>query len=531
MAGLNRAGLWLALGLAAVAATLAPGDGAGKRITRQATPPAEPFGVVEPHDAPGAADSLGPGWGRARFHWARVQPDGPDQWIEAELTESELARELDAGREVVGLLIGVPGWAQDARGLPAGLGLPSDDPGNLWATFVRETVGRYAGRIDHWIVWNEPDVWDASHPAYTWPGDVDDYVQLLRVAYLVAKGANPDSVIHLAALSHWWDFEHGRDPYFPALLDALVAAPDAAEYAYYYDVATLHLYFNPASIHDVLTEYAGYQSARGLDKPFWLVETNAAPSDDPAWLVSEPTFHVSLLEQAAYMPQALSLALAADVQRIGVYKLIDTPDDRLANPEPFGLIRADESPRPVFQTTAKAFDLLGGVDWAVWNERGEVAQVVAAGQGQVIRVLWSRLPRAYTVEAPALAGRATLVDMWGNSSAVEAADGVYRVVLYGGECQQTVGDYCMIGGPAVYLIEDGVLPPDDELPSLRAARAVPDEETGEAVRPLAWRLAAAGASAGVAAAAALVLGFRLGGLIRGLVPPLRGASGGSWRNG
>jgi hypothetical protein len=527
VAGLSRGIAWRALGVAVlVALIVVPGGRVRGEVSPQTAVTDSPFGLIEPHDAPQYADRLGAAWGRARFHWARIQPDGPDQWIEADLTEAELSGELDAGREVVGLLIGVPGWAQDARGLPAGLDLPPDDPGNLWAAFVREAVGRYAGRIDHWIVWNEPDVWDPAHPAYTWPGDVDDYAQLLRVAYLVAKETNPDAVIHLAAVSHWWDVQAGRDLYFPALLDAVVAAPGAAENAYYYDVATLHLYFNPASVYDVLVEYAGYQSERGLDKPFWLVETNAAPSDDPAWPVAEVTFHVSLLEQAAYMPQALSLALAAGAERIAVFKLLDTPGDHLANPEPFGLVRADGSPRPVFQTTQTAFDLLSDVDRVEWNERGEVAQVVAVGQGEVIRVLWSRLPRAFVAEVPALADRATLVDMWGNRSTVEAVDGAYRLTLYAGECQQTVGDYCMIGGPPVYLIDRVVLPPGDALPALRGVEAATDEKTGWVARPLVWPLAAAGISTIVAAVAALVIGFRLVAAIRQLIPRLRGANDG-----
>jgi hypothetical protein len=526
VAGLRRTRIWLIPGLALLAALLSPGGLVGGEGRSQTNAPESPFGVIEPHDAPQYAERLGAAWGRARFHWARIQPDGPEQWIEADLTGDELSGELAAGREVVGLLIGVPDWAQDARGLPAGLDLPPDDPGNLWATFVREAVGRYAGRVDHWIVWNEPDVWDPDHPAYTWPGDVDDYVRLLRVAYLVAKETNPASVIHLAAVSHWWDVQHGRDLYFPALLDAIVAAPGAAENAYYYDIATLHLYFNPASVYDVLEEYAGYQSERGLNKPFWLVETNAAPSNDPSWPVSEVTFHVSLLEQAAYMPQALSLALAAGAERISVYKLLDTPGDHLANPEPFGLIRADGSPRPAFRTAATAFDLLGDVDQAVWNERGEVAQVVAEGEGGVMRVLWSRLPRAYVVEVPALSDRATLVDMWGNESTVDAVDGVYRLTLYAGECQQTVGDYCMIGGPALYVIDRAVLPPGDALPTLRDVQAATDEKTGWVARPLVWPLVAAGVSTIVAAVAALVLGFKLAVAIRRLVPHLSGTDGG-----
>ncbi|MCZ7667212.1 MAG: hypothetical protein M5U34_08345 [Chloroflexi bacterium] len=78
-------------------------------------------------------------------------------------------------------------------------------PHNTWAMFVDETVGRYAGRINHWIIWNEPDITDPETPGHTWDGDLDDFIQLLRVAYLTAKAANPDAVIHLPALTYYWD--------------------------------------------------------------------------------------------------------------------------------------------------------------------------------------------------------------------------------------------------------------------------------------------------------------------------------------
>lgn len=454
------------------------------------------FGVVEAHDAPADAAELGAGWGRARFHWGLIQPGGPDEWIDAELSDEQLAGEQRAGREVVGLLIGIPEWAADENGLPRGLHLPPENEGNLWAGFVREAVSRYEGRIDHWIVWNEPDVWDASHPAFTWPGTLEDYVQLLKTTYLVAKEANPDAVIHLAAMSHWWDVEYGRELTFPALLDAIAAEPEAAAHDYYYDIATIHLYFNPATVYDVIEAYEAYQSERGLDKPFWLVETNAAPSSDPAWPVSDITFRVSLLEQAAYMPQALLLALAAGAERVAIYKLVDTPSDVSANPEPFGLVRGDGSRRPAFATARVAMLALAGAESVTWSERGEVAQVVAEAQGQVTRILWSRVPEARIARVPALAASAVLMDMWGNETPLVPENGEYAVPLYAGECQETVEDACMIGGPPVYVVErvgEDALAGD--LPGVTSAEPLPPNENvlaasdnGVGGRSLAWWL-------------------------------------------
>ena len=148
------------------------------------------FGVIEAYTARNAPRELNIGWTRVRFQWADVQAAGPDSWT-PEVSDEQIDEQLADGREVLGLLIGIPDWARDEDDLPAGLWLEHDDPGNLWASFVREIVSRYDGRIDRWIIWNEPDI-DASEVAHSWDGSVDDFYQLQRVAYLVAKEANPD---------------------------------------------------------------------------------------------------------------------------------------------------------------------------------------------------------------------------------------------------------------------------------------------------------------------------------------------------
>ncbi len=467
------------------------------------------FGVVEPHDAPESADGLGAGWGRVRFHWALIQPHGPTEWVEAEFNSDELAREQAAGRQIIALLIGIPAWAREQTGLPRGLYLPNNDPGNLWASYVREAVRRYRGQIDHWIIWNEPDVWNPEHPGYTWPGDEADYVQLLKVAYLTAKEANPDAVIHLAAVSHWWDALYSRELYFRRLLDVLVSEPEASRYDHYYDAATLHLYFDPVAIYDLIQLYADIQSDHGIAKPIWLIETNAAPSSDPTWTVEAPTFHVSLLEQAAYMPQVLSLALAADAERVGIYKLIDTPGDYAANPEPFGLLRADGSPRPAYKTAQIAIRQLADAEQVLWTERGSVAQVEIHKPDQFVRLLWSRLPTGQTVQIPALSDKAILMDMWGNRSPIMPVRDLYTLTLFGGECQQTVGDYCMIGGPPVYLIE--TLVPSRRVPDSPRIASISESTSSPATAVPTERLGG-GLSGQIALAVGLALILAMGGM-------------------
>ena len=422
------------------------------------------FGVIEAYTARNAARELNIGWTRVRFQWAIVQAGGPDSWT-PQLSDDQIDEQLAEGREVLGLLIGIPDWARDENDLPAGLWLEHDDPGNLWASFVRDVVSRYDGRIDHWIIWNEPDI-DASEVAHSWDGSVDDFYQLQRVAYLAAKEANPNAVIHLAAFTYWADYDAGREQYMARLLDRILADPQAAEHNQYFDVATAHLYFQPDQIYDLLGVFQQIMSERGLARPIWLVETNAPPFDDPDWPVAEPALAVSSTEQAAYIPQALAAALAAGAERIGVYKLRDTSGDRAANPEPFGLLRLDGSRRVAYTTYREAIRLMRGTKNASRERWDEVGQFRLEQEDRITTVLFARLPDPQQVEVEAISGTARLVDMWGQEQVLEAQNGRYIIDLQQALCTQTIGDYCMIGGTVMYLIQarDGGPPPQSPAP-------------------------------------------------------------------
>jgi len=153
------------------------------------------FGVIESYEDPQAARQLGVSWTRVPFNWADLQAEGPDTWT-PKVSQEKIDQEMVAGQMVVGLLIGIPEWARDQQDLPKGLWLDADNPGNTWATFVRQAVSRHRGRIDHWIIWNEPDIAE-SEIAHTWHGSVADFAQLQRTAYRAAKEGNPSAVIHL----------------------------------------------------------------------------------------------------------------------------------------------------------------------------------------------------------------------------------------------------------------------------------------------------------------------------------------------
>ena len=405
------------------------------------------FGVIEGYEAPEDATTLGVGWTRVRFHWAETQAGGPGTWT-APVSEEQINGEINSGRMVVALLIGVPDWARDGQGLPQGLWSPPDDPGNLWANFVREAVGRYHGRIDHWIIWNEPDIADATAPGHTWPGSVEDFFQLQRTAFLVAKQVNPNAVIHLPAFTHFWD-----PTFFDRFLATVTADPMAAGHNFYFDVATAHLYFQPDSIYNIIQGFYGTMASYGIAKPIWLVETNAPPINDPAWPVANWTLSVTQAEQAAFVPQALASALAAGAERIALYKLKDTAGDRVANPEPFGLVRENGNRRPAYTTYRLAIRYLAGVTAASRERWDGVGQIRLAQEDRTTTVLFARLPLPQQAQVTAAANTALLINMWGESRTITATNGLYIIDLPGALCSQSIGDYCMIGGTTYYLVQ------------------------------------------------------------------------------
>ena len=435
------------------------------------------FGVIEAYEASEAATELGVGWTRIRFQWAEIQPDSAEQWQMERLSETHIASEVAAGRELIGLLIGIPEWARDKNNLPSGLYLPIDDPNNLWANFVRTTVERYKGEINHWIIWNEPDIWDKNALGHTWDGTEADFAQLMRVAYLVANESNPDVVIHLASMTWFWDSNSGRTQYMDRLLAAIKVDPEAAEHNYYFDVATAHLYFQPAQIHDILEAWRNILAEHGLyDKPFWLVETNAPVVDDPSWPVESITFNVTQRDQARFIPQAISLAFAAGAERISIFKLIDTETDRLANPEPFGLLRDDGSARLGFTAYQVAIDLLRDVVAGERERWDDVAQIrLTHGDGATTHVLFTRKGLGSVAEVVATVDEALLVNYLGEREVVSAENNRFYIDLTPPECNHPVSDYCMIGGDTYYLIQAAPVTEPTAVPVTTVAKLAPTE--------------------------------------------------------
>jgi hypothetical protein len=453
-----------------------PGDGAPRLL-----PPVESsdprFGLVEAFRVAdrGYPATLGARYERLVFWWSGLQARPGAALNPHYLPLAWLDRERAAGIELVGLLIHTPDWAaanpaDGPRSVPRNLDLPWDHPDNYWARFVERVARDYAGRIDDWIIWNEPDIQpgDPNAAYYTWAGDAEQYYQLLRVAYRAAKKGNPNARVHLAGLTYWADRKAGRPQYFARLLDLTKADPSAAANNYYFDVATLHLYTEPRGLYDVPRLYRDLLQAHGLDKPIWIDETNLIPWDDPTNQgtgYDVPTdMRCTLADQAAYVLQAFSLALAGGVERVALYKAADGPGAALNGEvdaiERAGLVREDGSLRPVAPAYQTAVRYFGGAQTARYFPGAQVESVVLDRPGgERVTVLWNASGAATVARVAPSGLKGDLVDAAGRVAALDAGPaGDYAIALPPATCAtdpDAPGRF-LLGGPTYLLVEFGV---------------------------------------------------------------------------
>jgi len=432
------------------------------------------FGVVQTFDDFAATAEAGVGFTRIKFYWDIIQPNGPDDWQPANVPDPLIATDLAAGREVVGLIIRTPAWARDLNNSHNNPAQPTakDVPDMAaWGSFTHRLAAQYQGRIHHWIIWNEPDVWDSNHPGSTWNGTEQDYINLLKTAYLNLKAVDPNAKVYLSGLTYFWDYEYQQEQYLSRLLAMIATDPTAQAHNFYFDGVIYHLYYKPQMIYDILSEVRAMLEVYGLgDKAIWLNETNAPPSSDPLEPpLHEPRFKATLDEQSAFIIQIHALAFAAGAERVQIYKLYNS-SAHLEDVQPFGLLRGDKSHRPAFAAYQTVTTYLAGFEKAVLFRQGEVSMVVFTYSSRKTTTVlwnWATTPRQVTVKARAQEGQ--LVNEIGQGQKIMAVHGFYTLDLPAATCS---GGECFIGGAPRLIVEHATSPLgynaliiNDELPA------------------------------------------------------------------
>jgi hypothetical protein len=423
-----------------------------------------PMGAVDAFRAPDRATEMGVQFGRILFDWSAIQRHGPDDWSFGWSSEDMARRERDAGRPIIGQFISTPSWASgtsDPKSPPLGLGLSPSDPKNLWASWVSSVVGRFEGLIDTWVMWNEPDVWSDENHARQWTGSLEQYYQLLKVGYLAAKSANPRARVLLAGMTYWWDAAYGREQYFERLLRVAGADPTARDNNWYFDGAVLQLYNNPRGLFDGPRIFRDLMRIQGLSKPVWVNETNVVPWDDPDAPLSRAHFRATQDEQANYLVQAIAYALAAGVERVAVFKMLDDSPLIKTVEQAFGMVRADatRSTRPIFRT----FQMLRR-EMASATTRAQLVDEGSANRvyleqpslNRRVTVMWNGGSQASEAIISALGSTAQVMDKFGTIQPLDVGeDGYIRVTLGPATANTIPGfpDAYFIGGEPLLVLE------------------------------------------------------------------------------
>jgi len=177
---------------------------------------------------------MGTPWVVEYFPWPYIEPE-EDQfaWGHSDVVIKVAENQ---GLTVIARLGWVPGWARPEEsegkaGQATTLTYLTPERYDEFADFVADFVARYRGRVNHVIIWNEPNL------SFEWgyrPVDPQGYADLLRQVYPRAHAANPDVVVLAGALAPTLEpegsaagmsdlvylnrlYEAGAAPYFDAL--------------------------------------------------------------------------------------------------------------------------------------------------------------------------------------------------------------------------------------------------------------------------------------------------------------------------
>jgi len=440
--------------LIAAPAILSPVVHADDGSTAPPPPIPRTFGVVEAYYQPQDARILGATWERVIFDWSHFQPSGPDDFNADAVPPAYLDAAQAANREIVGLIKSTPAWASDSGSIgavPNGLDLPFDDPDNLWGAFVIKLTTYYSQRgIHSWIILNEPDVRPDDGGNVEFQGEVEDYFHMLKVSYLAAKSVDSLAHIQIAGMQWWTDKAKKREPYLSRLLRLVYADSRAAANDYYFDGISIHLYFGTLTVWPVITENYRILQQFGLQrKEMWLDEFNASPRRDPL-SPSDAQFQVTLEQQADYIIQASSLALAAGVDRLAVYRLFDN-NVHLGQGEPWGLVRADGSLRPAFYAYQQIIQRFSGAQDIQRYKIDDGTLVTLTFPTYTLYVMWNDTfsPGQFVIHAGRVTGGTTVSDAsarrWSQMPVEQA--GVPVLVIDAPAAEPTDMEGVLVSGP------------------------------------------------------------------------------------
>jgi hypothetical protein len=241
------------------------------------------------------------------------------------------AREaLKQGMKTLGLLGFPPDWASTA---PEGAERPWVYKPKLdaWAAFVEQTTRHYADLVQHWEIWNEPNITVFWEPT----PDPREFMDVLRVGYEAAKRGNPDCTVLMPGLAGPTENRWGMD-----FLDELLRL-GAARYC---DAISIHPYRQTtpeeSDLVGDLQHIADLAEANGGRRLIWFTE-NCWTTQIPGGSTED--------RQAQALPRCYVLSLSTGLMgKLLWFRLHDAGPDRFYSEHNYGLCYEDLTPKPAY---------------------------------------------------------------------------------------------------------------------------------------------------------------------------------------
>ena len=401
--------------------------------------------------------------------WTFDEPDGAFQDLSghgfdlapADPQPVQLAQQArEQGIAVLGILGFPPDWASTA---PEDAARPwvYEPKLEAWETYVEQTVRHYAEVVDHWELWNEPNI------SVFWEPEPNPqaFARIAIAGYHAAKRGNPNAVVMTPGLAG----PHGNGSRME-FLDAILAAgvKDAT------DAVSIHPYRQTTpEASDLAGELRHIHDASG-GKPIWYTEmcwTNQIPGGSTE------------SRTAQMLARCFALSIGSGlVDKIIWFRFHDPGVDRFYTEHNYGLCWNDLTPKPAwfaYRTCTRLLDhAVPAGDWDLGS--GAMGRLFETAEGRVA-VLWSpdgSTPAAVKVGAE----QVTQVDLMGNATTVPTPGGVWL-----GNLDETALFLTGLGPEAA----PGNSPLTVEVPRLIAGQraALRIEVTNPQPRPTTMRLA------------------------------------------
>ena len=325
------------------------------------------------------------------------------------------------GIRPLGLIGFPPRWASTA---PDGAARPQTYKPKLdaLARFVEAVTRQYRGLIDHWEIWNEPNIATFWMPE----PDPEEFMDVVRTAYGAAKRGNPRCTVVTPALAG-----PGYNPASMAFLDRLIELGLPS----YCDAISIHPYRHrttpeASDLVGDIRHISDLSAAHGGRRPIWFSEL--------CWVTNLPAGNTER-RAARMLGRAVPLSLGTGlVERITWFRFHDPGVDRFYLEHNCSLCRHDLLPKPEYFAYRTCSTLLDMAEPAGRLELGDQAYGRVFRKDQAYTAVVWRPEGTGQVGIDVGVAEARVVDLMGNERARRTEQGILLLSI-GEDAQFIVG--------------------------------------------------------------------------------------------